>query len=172
MFLSRCDLSFSPHAGSTWDAFMVDNDKRIADPARQPASSLATANDDDPCARLDVDTLDDELWQAVRARHAQVSSVFEPTTKAVRAARAKRLYQTRRPAFLSSGLLTCGACSGRYGVILGDRYGCLNHFRRGTCENNRTIRRPVLEQRVHAGLTEKLVSPDAVAQRCAHIMRR
>ncbi len=108
--------------------------------------------------------IDDELWQAVRARQTDISKVFEPTTRAVRAARAKRLHETRRPAFLLSGLLTCGSCSGRYGIILQDRYGCLNHHRRGTCDNNRTIRRPVIEQRTLAGLKEKLVSPEAVAQ--------
>ena len=95
--------------------------------------------------------IDDELWQAVRARQADISKVFEPTTRAVRAARAKRLHETRRPAFLLSGLLTCGTCSGRYGIILQDRYGCLNHHRRGTCDNNRTIRRPVIEQRALVG---------------------
>ncbi len=108
--------------------------------------------------------IDDELWQAVRARQADISKVFEPTTRAVRAARAKRLHETRRPAFLLSGLLSCGTCSGRYGIILQDRYGCLNHHRRGTCDNNRTIRRPVIEQRALAGLKEKLVSPEAVAE--------
>ena len=108
--------------------------------------------------------IDDELWQAVRARQVDISKVFEPTTRAVRAARAKRLHETRRPAFLLSGLLTCGTCNGRYGIILQDRYGCLNHHRRGTCDNSRTIRRPVIEQRALAGLTEKLVSADAVAE--------
>jgi site-specific DNA recombinase len=108
--------------------------------------------------------IDDELWQAVRTRQVDISKVFEPTTRAVRAARAMRLHETRRAAFLLSGLLTCGSCSGRYGIILQDRYGCLNHHRRGTCDNNRTIRRPVVEQRALAGLKEKLVSPEAVAE--------
>jgi hypothetical protein len=42
--------------------------------------------------------------------------------------------------------------------------GCLNHFRRGSCDNNRTIRRTVIEQRALSGLTEKLVSAQAVAE--------
>ena len=71
-----------------------------------------------------------------------------------------RFNEARRPAFLLSGLLTCGSCQGRYGIILQDRYGCLNHHRRGTCNNNRTIRRPAIEQRALTGLTEKLVSAD------------
>jgi site-specific DNA recombinase len=62
-----------------------------------------------------------------------------------------------------SGLLTCGCCGGKYGIIVNDRYGCLGHFRRGTCDNGRTIRRDNIERRVLAGLTDKLVSPGAVA---------
>jgi site-specific DNA recombinase len=108
--------------------------------------------------------VDDGLWQAVRARQAELASIFAATTNGVREARAKRFHATRRPAFLLSGLLTCGTCNGRYGVMMQDRYGCLNHFRRASCSNNRTIRRSVIEQRVLAGLTEKLVSADAVAE--------
>jgi len=69
----------------------------------------------------------------------------------------------RRPTFLLSGLLTCACCGGKYGIIVNDRYGCLGHFRKGVCENGRTIRRDDIEQRVLAGLTDKLVSPEAVA---------
>jgi site-specific DNA recombinase len=108
--------------------------------------------------------VDDVLWQAVRARQAELATIFAATTNGIREARAKRFNETRRPAFLLSGLLTCGSCQGRCGVILQDRYGCLNHHRRGACDNNRTIRRPVIEQRALAGLTEKLVSADAVAE--------
>ncbi len=39
----------------------------------------------------------------------------------------------------------------------------MNRYRRGTCENGHTIRRDDIESRVLAGLTEKLVSADAVA---------
>ena len=47
---------------------------------------------------------------------------------------------------------------------LKDRYGCLNHHRRGSCDNGRTIRRPLIEQRVLSGLTDSLVSAEAVAE--------
>jgi site-specific DNA recombinase len=78
--------------------------------------------------------------------------------------RAKRFNTARRPVFLLSGLLTCGWCQGKYGIIMNDRFGCLNHHRLGACGNNRTIRRPVIEQRVLSGLTERLVSAEAVAE--------
>ncbi len=54
--------------------------------------------------------------------------------------------------------------SGRYGIILQDRYGCLNHHRRGTCDNNRTIRRPVIEQRALSGAHREAGLGDAVAE--------
>ena len=90
--------------------------------------------------------------------------LFAATTIGVREARAKRFNMARRPVFLLSGLLTCGCCQGKYGIIMNDRFGCLNHHRRGTCGNSRTIRRPVIEQRVLSGLTERLVSAEAVAE--------
>jgi hypothetical protein len=76
---------------------------------------------------------------------------------------ANRLNRLLRPAFLLSGLLTCGCCGGKYGIVVNDRYGCLGHFRKGTCDNGRTIRRNDIERRVLAGLTDKLVSSEVVA---------
>jgi len=107
--------------------------------------------------------VDDELWQRVKLRQAELAIEFGSTIKGVRRARAERLNRLRRPAFLLSGLLTCGCCGGKYGIIVNDRYGCLGRFRKGTCNNGRTIRRDDIERRVLAGLTDKLVSPEAVA---------
>lgn len=109
-------------------------------------------------------SVDDALWQAVKARQAELAKVFEATTIGVRNARAKRLNATRRHVFLLSGLLSCGCCQGKYGIISRDRYGCLNHYRRGSCSNLCTIQRAVIEERVLAGLTERLVSAEAVAE--------
>jgi site-specific DNA recombinase len=109
--------------------------------------------------------VDDDLWQRVKLRQAELAKQFEATTNGVRAARAERLNRLRRPAFLLSGLLICGCCGTRYGIVVNDRYGCLGHFRKGTGDNGRTIRRDDIERRVLAGLTDKLVSPDAVAVR-------
>jgi site-specific DNA recombinase len=107
--------------------------------------------------------VDDKLWQRVKLRQAELAKQFEATIKGVRVARAERLNRLRRPAFLLSGLLTCGCCGGKYGIVVNDRYGCLGHFRKGMCDNGRTIRRDDIERRVLAGLTDKLVSPEAVA---------
>ncbi len=108
--------------------------------------------------------VDDELWQAVKRRQLEIARLFETTTIGVREARAKRLHMAKRPLSLLSGLLTCGCCGGRYGLIMRDRFGCLNHHRRGTCDNNRTIPRQKIEQRVLSGLKDKLISADSVAE--------
>jgi hypothetical protein len=103
------------------------------------------------------------LWQRVKLRQAELAKQFEATTKGVRATRAQRLNGLRRPVFLLSGLLICGCCGGRYGIVVNDRYGCLSHFRKGICDNGRTVRRDDIERRVLVGLTDKLVSAEAVA---------
>jgi DNA invertase Pin-like site-specific DNA recombinase len=108
--------------------------------------------------------VEDELWQAVRERQKAIASQFEAVGIATRKARARRLHTMKRPVSLLSGLLTCGCCGGRYGLFTRDRYACLNHQRRGICDNGHTITREKIEQRVLAGLKERLVSADAVAE--------
>jgi len=108
--------------------------------------------------------VDEELWNSVRARQQQISTIFGPNEANTREGRMKRLHLANRPGALLSGLLTCGCCDGKYGIILPNRYGCLNHHRRSTCDNNRTITRAKIEARVLAGLKERLVSSEAVAE--------
>ncbi len=127
---------------------------------------VARPNPEDKWIRTEVPELrivDDELWARVKARQAAMAEQFEPVSRGVLAARAKRLNELRRPVHLLSGLLTCGACGGKYGIVASGRYGCLTKFHKGGCDNSRTIRQGALEQRVLAGLTESLVSPVAVA---------
>ncbi|BAV48032.1 Resolvase domain [Mesorhizobium loti] len=108
--------------------------------------------------------VEDELWQAVKERQKSIAGQFEAVAIATRKARARKLHTMRRPVSLLSGLLTCGCCGGRYGLFTRDRYACLNHQRRGICDNGRTIAREKIEQRVLAGLKERLVSADAVGE--------
>ncbi|MDQ0390440.1 recombinase family protein [Labrys monachus] len=107
--------------------------------------------------------VDDALWSAARARQKQISALFGPNPANTLEGRMKRLHLANRPVSLLSGLLTCGCCGGKFGIITPNRYGCLNHHRRGTCDNNHTITRDKIEARVLAGLKEKLVSSEAVA---------
>lgn len=116
--------------------------------------------------------ISDELWDAAKrqqeglaARHTGIKD----------AAHARSVNGLRRPAYLLSGLLECGACGGTYAIVVGDRYGCVGHHRSRNCPNNRTIRREELERRALAGIADRLVSADkidaAVAAYAAHINR-
>lgn len=98
------------------------------------------------------------------ARQKDIAVRFEATAEGVKKAKARKLHEKKRPVSLLSGLLTCGCCGGRYGLIMRDRYGCLNHHRRGTCDNNRTITREKIEERVLSGLKDRLISSHAVEE--------
>ncbi|MER9592964.1 recombinase family protein, partial [Mesorhizobium australicum] len=106
----------------------------------------------------------DDLWQAAKKRQQEITQIFEATAIGVREARSKRLHATNRPVSLLSGLLICGSCGGRYGLIQRGRFGCLNHSRRGSCDNNRTVSRVRIEERVLSGLKDRMVSADSVAE--------
>ena len=113
----------------------------------------------------EVRILDDELWQAAKARQGEISKKYATAIAATRAAQAaNRLNSTHRPRYLLSGLLECGVCGGSYAKRGQDRYGCSNHVMSGSCSNSRGIRRVEIEERVMAGLREKLMAPEAAAE--------
>ena len=108
--------------------------------------------------------VDDELWHAVKVRQEEISEKYATTIAATRKAHANGLNGTHRPRHLLSGLLECGVCGGPYAMRGQDRYGCSNHVMTGTCSNGRGIRRVVIEERVLAGLRDKLMAPEAAAE--------
>ena len=105
--------------------------------------------------------LDDALWQAAKARQGEISEKYATAIAATRAAQANYLNSTHRPRYLLSGLLECGGSYAKRGQ---DRYGCSDHVMSGSCSNSRTIRRVEIEERVMAGLREKLMAPEAAAE--------
>ena len=107
--------------------------------------------------------VDDALWQAVKDRQEELAEKYATVIEATRKARANRLNGTHRPRHLLSGLLECGVCGGPYAMRGQDRYGCSNHVMNGSCSNGRGIRRPILEERVLAGLKNRLMAPEAAA---------
>ncbi|MBB5707685.1 recombinase family protein [Sphingopyxis panaciterrulae] len=114
----------------------------------------------------------DELWDAAK-RQQEALAARNKGIKA--AAQARALHGKRRPAYLLSGLLECGACGSTFAIVVSDRYGCVGHYRSRTCSNSRTIRREELERRALAGIVDRLVSADkidaAVAAYANHINR-
>lgn len=120
----------------------------------------------------DLRIIGDDLWDGAKRQQQELAGRYAGIREA---AQARALVGARRPAYLLSGLLECGACGGTYAVVVGDRYGCVGHHRSRNCPNNRTIRRGDLERRALAGIADKLVSADkieaAVAAYAAHMNR-
>ena len=76
--------------------------------------------------------------------------------------RRGRPERARRPKYLLSGLLKCGACGGGFSKISKEHYGCSTARNAGTCNNLLTIRRDRLEAAVLEGLKSQLMHPDCV----------
>ena len=108
--------------------------------------------------------VDDGLWQAAKARQGELSEKYATVIEATRNAHANRMNAAHRPRYLLSGLLECGVCGGPYAMRGQGRYGCSSHIMTGSCPNGRSIRRPVIEERVLAGLKDKLMAPEAAAE--------
>ncbi len=108
--------------------------------------------------------VDDELWQAAKARQGQLAERYATAIAATRNAHANRMNAAHRPRYLLSGLLECGVCGGPYSMRGQGRYSCSNHVMTGSCANGRSIRRVEIEERVLAGLKDKLMAPEAAAE--------
>lgn len=103
----------------------------------------------------------DELWQAARAQQDSLVGIFESNMER---GRARAAAASRRPKNLLSGLLMCGVCGGSYAKRSSDRFACVSHTMGTGCTNGRSIVRGHLEARVLAGLKERLMTPDALAE--------
>ncbi len=142
---------------------------------KNPETGRKVARVNPPEAWIVVDVpglriLDDALWQAVKDRQEALSGQYADVIALVRAANTSpatnpnRLNGAHRPRYLLSGLLYCGVCGGRYTLRGAGRYACSRHVRSGSCPNGRSIRRAAIEERVMAGLREKLMTPEAAAE--------
>jgi site-specific DNA recombinase len=96
-----------------------------------------------------------ELWTTVKACQSA-------TRQAILCGQGVRSELARRPHYLFSGLLTCGACGGGYTLVGARHYGCANTRNRGTCDNRPTIRRDVLEETVLRALKDHLLQPELI----------
>ena len=100
----------------------------------------------------------DELWDAVKARQAEVRIVM------TRDADGNALNGAHRRKYLLSGLLECGVCGGGFTIIDAANYGCATHRCKGTCSNDLKVRCVELERRVLDGLRERLLAPELVEE--------
>jgi len=99
--------------------------------------------------------IDDDLWQALKARQAS-------TRHAIKAS----IVGARRPKFLFSGLTRCESCGGGFVLSGHDLLTCFNARSRGTCTNRRSIKRRELEGRVLLAMRKRFFEPGAFAAFC------
>ncbi len=102
--------------------------------------------------------VEDDLWQAVKARQQGLKA------RKRSGAAGAGFWDRRRPRYLLSGLIKCGACGGGYAKISANLFGCSTHRNKGTCDNALNIRRDVLEATILEGLKSRLMAPDLVKE--------
>src|SRR3546814_18616590 len=81
--------------------------------------------------RPELAVVDGARWDCAKQRQTELAKRYGASIKSVRAHHANRLRGMHRKRHLLSGLLTCGDCGGSYAILVKDRYGCPNHYRRG-----------------------------------------
>jgi site-specific DNA recombinase len=109
--------------------------------------------------------IDDQLWNEVKRRQRDIRQTLTHDHAGIRSERA------RRPVYLLSNLLKCGACGGGFSKVSRHHYGCSNARNRGTCGNLLTIRRDVLEASVLSGLKTHLMAPELAREFAAEYHR-
>src|SRR5262249_24793766 len=102
--------------------------------------------------------IEEGLWQRVQAIKGRYSSRWGN----------KRQSKKR----LLSGLLKCGRCGGGMTISRGDRYYCSARREKSSCDANRGIGAPELEERVLNGLRDILLGNEALVDEFAAEFKR
>ena len=97
--------------------------------------------------------VDDVLWKLVRDKQLSTRRLIKGNSN--------RTEMARRPKYLLSGLLKCGACGGGFSKVSKHHYGCSTARNKATCDNLLVIRRDTVEMLVLVGLKEHLMQPAA-----------
>ena len=112
----------------------------------------------------ELQIVSDELWQRVRDRQEHVRKTY-----GVREGGGVLIPRSVTSPYLLSGLLKCGLCGANLIIVTGytsyghyPRYGCSQHFNRGTCPNSVTVRKDWLEEQLLDELQSKVLQPDAI----------
>ena len=110
--------------------------------------------------------VDRDLWDRVKARQETMRCDTRPDVRS-------RPCDRRRPRYLLSGLVVCGACGGRYTKISANLFGCATARNKGmaVCKNLRNVRRDRLEATVLDALRHHLMDPDLFREFCAEFTR-
>ena len=115
-------------------------------------------------AHPELQIVSDELWQRVRERQEHVRKTY-----GVREGGGVLIPRSVTSPYLLSGLLKCGLCGANLIIVTGytsyghyPRYGCSQHFNRGTCPNSVTVRKDWLEEQLLDELQSKVLQPEAI----------
>lgn len=140
--------------------------------SRESGNRIFRKNPEDQVDREAVPELrivPEDLWQAVKKRQNTIRETLEKKKKELgrSAGHAETMNAVRRPTSFLSGRMVCGVCGGSVGLVLRGRWGCLGRHRGVICDNNRTIKREFVEERVLSGLTGPLVSEQALQEAVA-----
>ena len=114
----------------------------------------------------------DELWERVQARLAWTKKIYGQQT------RSGLLNRTASSHYLLSGIVKCDVCGGSLVITSGRsrrgyrRYGCSQHFYRGTCTNAVQIRKDWLEEKLLAGLQDAVLQSDSVTYAVGEFCRQ
>ncbi|MBZ9650369.1 recombinase family protein, partial [Sphingobium sp. 3R8] len=111
----------------------------------------------------DLRIVDEDLWQAVKARQENIAIQYADGIEATRSAQTA-LNRTHRPKSLLSGLIYCGCCGGPYSLRGQGRFACSNHVDTKSCANGHSITREKLEARVLDGLRDRMMTPEVAAE--------
>jgi DNA invertase Pin-like site-specific DNA recombinase len=142
---------------------MVWNRQRfIKDPST--GKRIARANPESEWIRQSVPDLriiDQSLWDAAKARQKALDKC------------SGHLGTRKRPQYLLSGLLACGACGGGFAKVNSERYGCSSARNKGesVCTNTTTITRSKIEGLVLKALQTHLMRGELVDIFCAEYTR-
>ena len=102
---------------------------------------------------LELRIVPQELWDAVKARQAQMARATRPDRKKA------DFWKHQRPRYLLSGLMKCGACGASYTKYGANRFACAGARDRATCSNHLTVRGDHVEHAILHGLKARLMEP-------------
>ena len=114
----------------------------------------------------DLRIVDDEMWQAVKARQLAIKQ-----KRGSGNGTETHFRDRRRPKYLFSGLTKCACCGGGYTMISTDLVGCATARNKGTCDNRKNIRRDRLEERVLSALRHHLMESALFKEFCDEFTR-
>ncbi|WP_245820741.1 recombinase family protein [Flavimaricola marinus] len=107
----------------------------------------------------DLRIVDDALWGAVKARQEAIEA--SPRVKGIK---ATKFWEKRREVQLLTGLIFCDVCGSSLASVGKDYMACSAARKLGTCDQNTSVRRRILENAVLDLMRKRLMQPEAVAQ--------